>query len=50
VTSEARDLITKLLQKTPSDRITLKDVRNHPWVLKHAEKNEEYMKYWKEIN
>jgi len=50
VAPNARDLILKLLQKTPSERISLKEVRLHPWVMQHAEKNEEYMRYWKEIN
>lgn len=50
VTPEARDLILKLLQKIPAERISLRDVKNHPWIQKHAEKNEEYMKYWKELN
>jgi serine/threonine protein kinase len=31
----ARDLIQKFLQKNPEERINLKDVRTHPWVLKH---------------
>lgn len=50
VSDGARDLVLKLLQKAPSDRLALKDVRRHPWILEHAEKNEEYMNYWKEIN
>jgi hypothetical protein len=40
----------KLLQKNPGERISLKDVRNHPWIVENADKNEEYMKYWKECN
>lgn len=50
VCQEARDLIVQLLQKNPAERISLKDVRTHPWVVKYAEKNEEYMRYWKEKN
>ena len=30
----ARDLITKLLQHDPSKRMPLKEVRNHPWIVK----------------
>lgn len=29
---EARDLITKLLIKDPTQRMLLKDVENHPWI------------------
>jgi serine/threonine protein kinase len=29
----ARDLIRKFLQKDPSRRIDLRDVRNHPWIV-----------------
>jgi serine/threonine protein kinase len=29
----ARDLIGKFLQKEPEDRINLKDVRRHPWIV-----------------
>lgn len=50
VSTKARDLITKLLQRNPSERIHLKDVKNHPWIVQHADKTEEYMEYWKEIN
>ena len=34
--SEARDLITKLLVKDPQKRISLSDIPNHPWILKHC--------------
>jgi len=50
VTTLARDLITKLLQKTPSERISLVDVTRHPWIEANADKNKEYEKYWKENN
>jgi len=29
---DAQDLILKLLQKTPSSRISLLDVPHHPWI------------------
>jgi serine/threonine protein kinase len=29
----ARDLIAKFLQKDPENRINLKDVRTHPWII-----------------
>ncbi|CAF0814357.1 unnamed protein product [Brachionus calyciflorus] len=50
VSPGARDLIYRLLQKNPSERLALKDVRKHYWIVEHAEKNEEYMRYWKEVN
>ncbi|CAI4221337.1 unnamed protein product [Auanema sp. JU1783] len=33
----ARDLISKLLQRRPEDRISLEQVMQHPWVVKHVE-------------
>ena len=33
VGSGPRDLISKLLMKDPTDRIELKDVENHFWIL-----------------
>lgn len=32
----AADLICRLLKKNPEDRISLKEVLEHPWVLKYA--------------
>ena len=32
---EVRDLILKLLKKNPKERISLNDVRNHPWIKKY---------------
>lgn len=32
---EAKDLITKLLQKDPERRMTLERVLQHPWMKKH---------------
>lgn len=34
VDDELRDLIKRLLTKNPSKRITLKEVKRHPWVLR----------------
>eukprot|EP00891_Asterochloris_glomerata_P000429 jgi/Astpho2/429/fgenesh1_pg.00011_%23_26_t len=36
VSDGAKDLIAKLLQKKPSDRLTLEGVLQHPWILEHA--------------
>ena len=36
ISPELRDLLTKLLQKDPAQRITIGDIRCHPWVLKTA--------------
>lgn len=33
VDDELRDLLKRLLEKKPSKRITLKEVKHHPWVL-----------------
>ena len=34
VDDELRDLLRRLLDKQPSKRITLKEVKHHPWVLR----------------
>lgn len=34
IDDELRDLLKRLLHKLPSKRITLKEVKHHPWVLK----------------
>jgi len=36
VTAGARDLIQKLLQLDPTKRVTLKDVKTHPWIQANA--------------
>lgn len=36
ISAELKDLLTKLLQKDPAQRITITDIRQHPWVLKTA--------------
>lgn len=35
VSSDAQDLIMKLLRHKANDRITFQDVKKHPWILKH---------------
>lgn len=35
VSEGAKDLITKLLRKNPSDRLPLAKVMEHPWILQH---------------
>ncbi len=32
----AEDLVRKLLQKRPEDRISLREVLSHPWIVKNA--------------
>ncbi|KAF2824221.1 kinase-like protein [Ophiobolus disseminans] len=36
VSSEAKDLIKKLLVLDPEKRIALEDVERHPWIVKHC--------------
>lgn len=38
VSKEARDFLDKALQKNPSDRVTIKQLVNHEFFLKNAEK------------
>ncbi|KAH9924634.1 kinase-like protein [Epithele typhae] len=38
VSPEARDLIIRLLQYTPEQRIPLTEVRKHPWIVKYRSK------------
>ncbi|QLQ81191.1 hypothetical protein HG537_0E05460 [Torulaspora globosa] len=35
ISSDAQDLIRKLLRHNAKDRITLQEVKKHPWILKH---------------
>ncbi|KAL3225415.1 hypothetical protein MRX96_025842 [Rhipicephalus microplus] len=37
VSAEARDLIDKLLRRCPSERISLDEVKVHPWVVNNAD-------------
>jgi len=34
---QLKDLIQKILQVNPADRISLEDILQHPWVTKHKE-------------
>ena len=36
ISSDAKDLISKLLVKDPSQRMALDQVANHPWIKKHC--------------
>jgi aurora kinase A len=36
VSDEARDLISRLLKREPSERLPLDQVMVHPWILKHV--------------
>ncbi|KAF2965462.1 hypothetical protein GQX73_g8117 [Xylaria multiplex] len=38
VSTEARDLIKKLLVVDPRERITLEEVQQHPWIIKNCRK------------
>ena len=35
---EVKDLIGKLIKKTPKDRITIQEVKKHPWIIKNLYK------------
>ena len=42
VSKEAKDLITKMLDKKPDQRISAQDCLNHPWfAMNHANETEE---------
>ena len=36
VSDDAKDLILKMLNKTPADRISIADIKKHPWVTKNG--------------
>ena len=36
--NEVKDLIEKLLKKSAEDRITIKEVKNHPWIVNNSKK------------
>ncbi|CAI0646615.1 unnamed protein product [Colletotrichum noveboracense] len=38
---EAQDLLKKLLAIKPSERILLRDMQSHPWILKHCLKDQQ---------
>ena len=35
---EVKDLIGKLIQKSPGNRISIKEVKNHPWIVENIKK------------
>ncbi|KAI7886187.1 kinase-like protein [Lichtheimia hyalospora FSU 10163] len=37
IDKELKDLLTRLLAKNPEERITLEDVKHHPWVIEDLE-------------
>ncbi|CAF0749101.1 unnamed protein product [Adineta ricciae] len=50
---DLRDVITKLLRRNPSDRLPLKDVAQHVWIIKNADIaaiEESYIKRKKTLN
>ncbi|CAM4747953.1 unnamed protein product [Rotaria magnacalcarata] len=50
---DLRDLITKLLRRNPADRLPLKDVAQHAWIVKNADITaieESYVKRKKTLN
>ncbi|CAI5485025.1 unnamed protein product [Closterium sp. Yama58-4] len=36
VSGEVRDLVRRMLEKRPEDRITLAEVLEHPWIVRHT--------------
>ncbi|KAL4781926.1 kinase-like domain-containing protein [Aspergillus varians] len=44
VSSEARDLIKRLLVLDPEKRISLDEIQKHPWILKHCAKDDRGIK------
>jgi len=41
ISSEVKDLISKLLRKDPEQRIPLKDVMKHPWIVRYRPRVQE---------
>ncbi|THD21442.1 Serine/threonine-protein kinase [Fasciola hepatica] len=39
ISAMAQDLITKILQRYPTDRLSLPGIINHPWIQRFANKN-----------
>lgn len=44
VSKQARDFLDKCLQKNPSDRVTIKQLVNHEFFIKNAEKEKSQKK------
>ena len=34
--NEIKDLLGKLIRISPNDRITIQEVKNHPWIVKNV--------------
>ncbi|KAI5286243.1 hypothetical protein KEM54_006938 [Ascosphaera aggregata] len=43
IDDDLRDLIKKLLTKDPTKRITLKEIKQHPWLLRNMERPERWL-------
>lgn len=39
MSNEVRDLIRRILTYDPSERLTIEQIENHPWILKYAHQN-----------
>jgi len=35
LTSECKDLLQRMLEKDPEKRISMKEIYNHPWIVKY---------------
>ena len=35
---DVKDLIGKLLKRSPNERISIEEVKAHPWITKNAQK------------
>ena len=49
VTAEAKDLITRLLEKDRSKRISLEEVLSHPWICRRNKEIAEIRKTVEEL-
>jgi serine/threonine protein kinase len=45
VSREGRDFLDKCLKKNPSDRVNIKELLNHEFFLKNAEKADKKMTF-----
>ena len=36
--NDVKDLIGKIIKRFPKDRITIQEIRNHPWIVKNCKK------------
>ena len=43
VSREARDFLDKCLKKNPSDRVSIKELLNHDFLVKNQDKAEKYV-------